>query len=282
MNLTPLTQRGFTLTEIAVTLAIVGSILAAIAVPLAGRWEANQVADTERSLELILDALIGFAIANGRLPCPADPSNRAGDEARIESGETSGCSTQSAASESNIATGSVPWTTLGVPATDAWGHRFIYSVETRSTDRATFDACARPPVVDVPTRCPAPEASAAIEIRQRFGRAGTLNTLPVIATNLAAVVASSGKNGHWAFSLDGRQSRPSGIDPADDEGENSIQLMSPGIVRDRATFFGGPPRAGSRDCNDRTNNAPCPFDDLVVPLSRIRLLANFAAAGRLE
>ena len=60
MNLTPLTQRGFTLTEIAVTLAIVGSILAAIAVPLAGRWEANQVADTERSLELILDALIGL------------------------------------------------------------------------------------------------------------------------------------------------------------------------------------------------------------------------------
>ena len=65
------TTRGFTLVEIAVALFIVTLVLGSILVPLTSQVEQRQISDTRKTLEEIKEALMGFAVANGYLPCPA-------------------------------------------------------------------------------------------------------------------------------------------------------------------------------------------------------------------
>ena len=62
---------GFTLIEIAIVMTIISLLLGAILVPLGGAFEQSQRKTVKAQLEEINDALIGFAAANGRLPCPA-------------------------------------------------------------------------------------------------------------------------------------------------------------------------------------------------------------------
>jgi prepilin-type N-terminal cleavage/methylation domain-containing protein len=78
--------RGFSLIEIAVVLVILSILLAVIAVPLATQVNQRKSAETRASLEIAQRALLGFAAANGRLPCPATDgtggtNNSLGDEA---------------------------------------------------------------------------------------------------------------------------------------------------------------------------------------------------------
>ena len=64
-------QTGFSLIEIAVVLVIISILLAIVAVPLSTQIDQRRRADTMRQLDLAKDAITGFAISNGRLPCPA-------------------------------------------------------------------------------------------------------------------------------------------------------------------------------------------------------------------
>lgn len=63
-------SRGFTLIEVAVVLFIVTILLGSILIPLATQVEQRQISDTQKTLEEIREALIGFAVVNGYLPCP--------------------------------------------------------------------------------------------------------------------------------------------------------------------------------------------------------------------
>ena len=64
-------QTAFTLVELAVVLAIVGLLLSSLTYTLAAHTEQRTREQTQRTLEQAREALIGFAITNGRLPCPA-------------------------------------------------------------------------------------------------------------------------------------------------------------------------------------------------------------------
>lgn len=64
-------QHGFTLVEIAVALAIIGFLLGGAVMTLSAQMELRNRVETREVLERARDALIGFAIANGRFPCPA-------------------------------------------------------------------------------------------------------------------------------------------------------------------------------------------------------------------
>jgi prepilin-type N-terminal cleavage/methylation domain-containing protein len=107
-------SRGFTLVELAVVLLVVTLLLGSVLVPLATQARQRNVAETQRILEETREALIGFAMANGRLPRPAvsvtDGSERAACAAEAE------------------CTGYIPWTALGTPKTDAFGKMIRYSV----------------------------------------------------------------------------------------------------------------------------------------------------------
>ena len=63
--------RGFTILELAITLSIMAVLAVGILIPFVAQVSQRKVADTERVLEQAKEALLGYATATGRLPCPA-------------------------------------------------------------------------------------------------------------------------------------------------------------------------------------------------------------------
>src|SRR5258706_15799013 len=70
--------KGFSLVELAVALAIIALLVAGAMIPLSTQMDVRNSADSQRSMESIREAIIGFAQANGRLPCPANGGIPAG------------------------------------------------------------------------------------------------------------------------------------------------------------------------------------------------------------
>lgn len=125
-------MRGFTLVELAVALAVIGLLLGMLIVPLNTQIDQQRINDTQKQSSVIVEAILGFAVANGRLPCPAqatvaNTTAGAGLEARTGTACTVALNGQ----------GVVPWATLGVAETDAWGRRFTYRVTTALADDPT-------------------------------------------------------------------------------------------------------------------------------------------------
>lgn len=111
--------------------ALVLALLAAgLAIPLAAQLEARRYAETRRLLDEAREALLGFAAAAGRLPCPATEASR-GEEAFAPGGSaaTGACARFE---------GFLPAAALGLAPLDeegflrdAWGtpkHRVRYAV----------------------------------------------------------------------------------------------------------------------------------------------------------
>ncbi|MDW8467838.1 MAG: prepilin-type N-terminal cleavage/methylation domain-containing protein [Burkholderiales bacterium] len=61
---------GFTLTELAVVLAIVGLLLGGLLYTLAAQTDQRNFEETRRRLEQARELLLSFAIVHGRLPAP--------------------------------------------------------------------------------------------------------------------------------------------------------------------------------------------------------------------
>ena len=68
---TPERPRGFALLEAWIVLAILTVLLSGLALPLAAQVQLRRQEELRRQLEEARDALMGFAAAHGRLPCPA-------------------------------------------------------------------------------------------------------------------------------------------------------------------------------------------------------------------
>jgi prepilin-type N-terminal cleavage/methylation domain-containing protein len=114
--------RGFSLLEMAIVLVIVGLLLGGMLGSVGALQQRQRFAQTEGQLDEIRDALIAFAVVNGRLPCPADPATpNTTVGAGLERLPTAaGCTGGPA--------GVLPWATLALPEGDAWGRRFSYRV----------------------------------------------------------------------------------------------------------------------------------------------------------
>ncbi len=109
-----LPQVGFSLVEMAIVLVIVALLMAGLLPTLSSQIEQQRRNDTRRQLAEIQQALLGFAIINGRLPCPIDPT--------ITNPATAGYGQEAANCQGNAAAeGYLPWQTLGVSEIDAWG-----------------------------------------------------------------------------------------------------------------------------------------------------------------
>ncbi len=110
---------GFTLIELAVALFVLMLLLSSIVVPLTTRVEQRKISDTRRALDEARDALIGFASANGYLPCPADSASN-GAEASGTNHVTGVC--PASVTGNNVYVGFLPAATLGLTATDSQGY----------------------------------------------------------------------------------------------------------------------------------------------------------------
>jgi len=161
----PTFSRGFTLTEMAVVLVIVALLIGGMILPLSAQQDLRYVAETQKQLADISEALYGYAASHaasdGRpyLPCPDTDGN--GTENRTGTA----CTNQE---------GTLPWADLGMARQDAWGNVFRYRVAAVFSNSTTGFALM-----------------SAGDLRVCTTAACTMT----LGANLPAVIFSTGKNG---------------------------------------------------------------------------------------
>ena len=228
--------KGFTLIELAVALTIVALVVGGLAVPISKRIAEQQYTDTQANIDKAIEALVGYAIQNRRLPCPdvstATADNRNGLEKTVGGiGAVTGCSIGIAGtgatagdyhSDADGASwGDLPWQTIGLSPpynVDAWNNRLRYAVFTPLvTQSGTAAVCsgnagfanlscltfldgAAAPSGKLDIRCVNP-ANPLVPTTIPLGC--TQNTVPnySVSTNAVFVVYSMGANGWGATSM---------------------------------------------------------------------------------
>lgn len=168
-----LNKNGFTLVEMAIVLVIFGLLLTMFLTPFTAQHNAQNRAKTAVLLNEAKEALMGFAITNGYLPCPDTDIVPDG----IENLNNDGTNCQNAE-------GVLPWNDLGIERIDAWNHFFRYRVDSTFSRRNGLFTIA--------------DAEGASDI-QINGE----NNAALVSTNSrpAAVVVSHGTNGFGAKNL---------------------------------------------------------------------------------
>ncbi len=154
---------GFSLLEMAIVLAIVGFLLAGLIPSLSAQVDQQHRNDTIKQMNEIKDALYGYAIVNGRLPCPAK-------------GSIATNTANAGISDCTLTMGVIPWATLGTSETDAWNRRFTYSASS-SFITTNFTLASNG------------------NLTVKTAATGGTN----IATNIPAVFISHGTNGFGAY-----------------------------------------------------------------------------------
>lgn len=250
----PAASKGFTLVEMAVVVVVMALILGSIVVPLSTQIEQRQVIDTQRLLEDVKEALIGYALARTppHLPCP-DKTTTPGSGTANDGVEDRDPGTGLCVS----AEGNVPWATLGLGSTDPWGNRYRYRVTLAFAQPApAFHLGSQGDILV----CPASTLCGA-------GQALTL--VPPSDGSPVALVLSHGPNGWGAInaSTASVNTKPPGSTAlGSDESANA---------NGDATFV-----SRSRVTDDGSNPSPA-FDDVVVWLSPHTLKHRLVAAGKL-
>ncbi|SDG54589.1 MULTISPECIES: prepilin-type N-terminal cleavage/methylation domain-containing protein [unclassified Duganella] len=174
MNRKPVPRRhaGFTLVEIAIVLLIVGLMIGGLIAPLSSQLEQRRSADTRRVMDEAREALVGFALQTGYLPCPAiSPTNGLEDRA---------------GNVCNKRYGYLPWATLGVSKLDGWNRLMGYTVTPAFADAGNLFTLKTPRDVTIATRSNNGQLMAASGI----------NDVP-------AAIISFGRNGYGATSDQG-------------------------------------------------------------------------------
>jgi prepilin-type N-terminal cleavage/methylation domain-containing protein len=107
-------SRAFTLVEVMVVLVMLAVLAGGLAIPLAAQLQLRRQEETRRQFDEARDALLGFAAAHGRLPCPATLASN-GEESFAAGGD---------AANGNCAafhSGYLPGATLGLSPLDSEG-----------------------------------------------------------------------------------------------------------------------------------------------------------------
>jgi prepilin-type N-terminal cleavage/methylation domain-containing protein len=254
----PATQKGFTLLEMAIVLMIVGLLLGGMLVPLTAQMDQRNFTETRKALDDIQQALIGYAIINGRLPCPASSTSNG-----VESFDTGSGGNSTNGRCSNFNNGFVPAATLGIASTvdnqgntgfavDAWGNRIHYAV-TASNSRA-FTSLNGMKSTGISSL--SPDLLVCSTASTSGSSCSVANSALTASPGVPVVIYSTGKNGgHYATGTDEAENpNPSSADTDD-------VFVSHNITSSSAT------------------NGE--FDDLVIWISPNVLINRMVAAGKL-
>ena len=266
---------GFTLVEIAIAVFIIVLLLGSILVPLTTQVENRNTDATQRILDQAREALIGYAAATGRFPCPASNTSN-GLELFFSPGGSAAngiCHTSvTGTAGTNVYIGFLPAATLSFTpadangfAVDAWGltqNRIRYAVSYQ-----TVNGVARPFTTQTnpPTNTLGMRAAGMSNIMG----AGLLNicntstaSTPTACASAAATLTSNAIAVIWSL---GANAATSGGVSAD-EAENAEAFTS----GDRVFVM-----------RVRSNVPGSEFDDIVTWISPPVLFNRLIASGQL-
>ena len=269
---------GFTLIELAIALAIVGLLLGGLSVPLSKRIAEQQYAQTQTTIDRAVEALLGYALLNQRLPCPdiatSVTDNRDGMEDAMEDatepvitcavGANTGAFDFTFSSDGNGASwGDLPWKTLGLSPpydSDAWNNRLRYAVV---TDFA-LPVAAKPLKTNlhIPKNTLMIHCGNLAKTTLATAAPGCAGPTYLVSKDAAFVVYSSGSNGRNATNI--------GIDEAINAPEKK-KGTSPSATTLRKQFV-------TRDRTDSSSHSG-EFDDLLSYMPRAKLAARLTNAG---
>ena len=191
---------GFTLVELAIVLIIVGLLLSSLVSPLTAQIDQRNYNETEQQITEIREALIGFAVTNGRLPRPA-------------TSVSDGAENPAACADDAACTGFIPWTTLGVKRTDAWNKMVRYSVSPAYAN-ATFSLTT--------------QGSKKIQTRDNAGAIsyliGSAAACSASSPCSPAVIYSAGKN-NWGVTEDGTALADASTTNADEDANETATTL---------------------------------------------------------
>ena len=234
--------RGFTLTELAIVLVIIALLTGGLLVSLSTTRDIANEKETQKQLGSINEALLGYAAAQQRLPCPAAPGTTG-----VESPVGGGACT-------NNYDGFVPGITLGITPTnsqgyaiDAWGNPIRYAVTSANSN--AFTTAGTGGIRDAWTTGLSPDLQVCNTATGISGGGSSASCAAAtdLSSTAVAVIFSNGKNG---------ASAPTAAD----------ELANWTTSTDRVFV----------------STTPGPtFDDLVVWLSPNVLYNRMIAAGRL-
>lgn len=247
--------KGFTLVELAIVLVIVGVLAGTFLTTLGSRINTTRRADTAAEMEVIKQALYGYAISNNfaHLPCPDCRTAACSLGANVEndglSDITAGvCDVDVAGTNAILPLGNLPWRTLGLGYSDAWGNRYSYWASSLATDNTVNMTLPAWPVAGFAT------------INTRVGAA------PVqVSDNAVALIMSHGKNGFGTISMQG-------IGIANPPAANVDELEN---LDDDLIFV------ARAETDDGVAAAIGAFDDLIIWISEYELKAKMVEAGKL-
>jgi prepilin-type N-terminal cleavage/methylation domain-containing protein len=114
---------GFSLIEMAIVLSIVGLLLVGLIPTISVQIEQQRRTETRKYMNEVNDALIGFAVANKRLPCP---------DTNSDGSENSPCTTNASQF------GTLPYKDLGVTNSAPNGSELRYAVTKAFADSAVL------------------------------------------------------------------------------------------------------------------------------------------------
>lgn len=122
LNATTYANKGFTLVEMAIVLAIVALLLGGLLPVISSQVEQQRRNETRKYIDEVRDALLGYAIAHKHLPCPDTDSDG------IENRTGTSCTQQ---------VGTLPHKDVGVTDKDAYGTVLAFAVTLGFADSAT-------------------------------------------------------------------------------------------------------------------------------------------------
>lgn len=191
---------GFSLLELSIVLIVVGLLAGGLLGGVSAQRANAARQQTERQLDVAREALLAFAIANGRLPCPAAAALPESDPA---------AGRENCAREHGV----LPWVSLGLPQNDPWGRRLSYFASAKFTALPTAGALAGFTM----SSGLAPDNTGLADVRS-----SSANGSRTQAIELAAIVVSHGAQGSGAYRPDGGQIAGASGDQAENADQDLI------------------------------------------------------------
>jgi len=192
-------SKGFSLVEMAIVLVIFGLLLAMFLSPLTTQRDIQNRAKTQIQLNEAKEALMGYAVTNGYLPCPDTDSVPDGVE-----------NLNNSSNNCFDAEGVLPWNDLGIERVDAWNRFFRYRVDSTFSRRDTNFTINNS------------EGNSDIKINGENG-------IELVSTlsQPAAIILSHGTNGFGAINLNAtspanQEPVPTGTDELENTNKNNL------------------------------------------------------------